>query len=114
MEADIGILLLPSVVSTSPPELSTDGTVMDRIAVAGSTKKLEDERDKAVREARLYRDLAERLRKEKGALQHEMHRRCEGIQDFWRNNLFEGCTRTGRMVKEVMFVCRNESPGHVP
>ncbi len=82
LEADIGILLLPSVVSTTPPELSTDGTIMDRIAVAGSIKKLEDERDKAVREARLYRDLAERLRKETGALQHEMRRRCEGIRDF--------------------------------
>ena len=67
-------LLLPSVASTSP-QLCT---------------------------YTVYRDLAEKLRKEKRDMHRKMSEQCETIRDFWCNNLIEGCSRSGRMVRQTM------------
>ena len=59
--------------------------------------------DKALKDTILYRYIAEQLRKEKRALHNKLTEICETIRDFWRNNLVEGCSSGGRMVREALF-----------
>lgn len=102
-EDDFDALLLPSVSSTSRPKASA----IERCVAASYIKQLEDERNKAVREALLYRNLAEQMRKEKRDTHHKMSRQCETIRDFWRNTLVEGCSRSGKMVRQAMLNKKN-------
>lgn len=59
-------------------------------------------RDKAIRECQSYRTLAERCQKEVSDLKHEMHRRVLSVQDFWRNKLFKGQSRSCNMVRSAL------------
>ena len=105
MQDDTGILLLPSVSSvpcqiTIPCDITT---AVEKPYVASCIEDIRTERDKALRDTLLYRNTAEQLRREKRVLHNKLTRKCETIRDFWRNNLVEGCTRGGRMVREALF-----------
>lgn len=82
-ESDLGILLLPSVSSTPHPQVHANSTATEETVIASDIQQLEDECDKALRDALLYRNLAEQLRKEKRDMHHEMSKQCESIRDFW-------------------------------
>lgn len=104
MQDDTGILLLPSVSSvpcqiTIPCDITT---AVEKTYVASCIEDIRTERDKALRDTLLYRNIAE-LRREKRVLHTKLTGKCETIRDFWRNNLVEGCTRGGRMVREALF-----------
>ena len=71
--------------------------------MASCIEDIRTERDKALRDTLLYRNIAEQLRREKRVLHNKLTGKCETIRDFWRNNLVEGCTRGGRMVREARF-----------
>ena len=58
--------------------------------------------DKALKDALLYRNVAEQLR-EKRALHNKLTEKCKTICNFWRNKLVEGCSRGGRMVREALY-----------
>lgn len=58
-ESDLGILLLPSVSSTPHPQVHANSTAAEQTVIASDIRQLEDERDKALRDALLYRNLAE-------------------------------------------------------
>ena len=57
------------------------------------------ERDKALNDALCYRNLAERLLVEKREMKVRMEKRVETVRDFWRNQILEGQSRSGRIVK---------------
>lgn len=61
-------LLLLSVSSTSRPKASA----IERCVAANQIIQLEDERNKALHEALLYRNLAKQMRKEKRDTHHKM------------------------------------------
>ena len=56
----------------------------------------------SLKDALLYRNVAEQLR-EKRALHNKLTEKCETICNFWCNNLVEGCSRGGRMVREALY-----------
>lgn len=111
MSDNSSTLLLPLVDTTSisaevyVPLLETKQDTVAKI------KTLEEERDRANTQVLIYRNLAERLRKENGNLKHEMNHKYEVIRDFWRNNLIEGCSRSGAIVKAALssYACRKSS-----
>ena len=96
-----GILLLPSVSSvlcqiTIPCDITT---AVGKAYVASCIEDIRTERDKALRDTLLYRNIAEQLRREKRVLHNKLTGKCETIRDFWCNNLVEGCTRGGRWLE---------------
>ena len=61
--------------------------------------KAEDERDRALVEAKKYRDLAETLKKETRETEQMYNNRVEIVRDFWRSKIIEGDSRGGKMVR---------------
>ena len=89
-------LLLPSVnvpdtsYSTATQEdlalpVSIKGVY--RVAVVSAVQLEQEKTRKALLEARHYRNLSERLRKEKCELTSSMNEKVELIRDFWWNNV---------------------------
>ena len=66
------------------------------------------ERNEALAEYKHYRDIAERLQKEKRQLHNELSQKCERVRDFWCNTLLEGGSRGGLMVREALKLCRQK------
>ena len=105
-------LLLPSVevVDASYPtdtqsiNLTIPGSItgVDRVAVESALKLERQKTMKAYREAQIYRNLSERIRKEKRELASSYNEKIELVRDFWRNNIKEGSTRAGRMVQKAL------------
>jgi hypothetical protein len=102
-------LLLPSMsTSTSPLDSSDD--VAANIGVSGVARvyfnnkiRLEREkRIKAVQEAQAYRNMAETMRREKRQIVNTMNEKIEVVRDFWRNNIKEGSSRAGIMVRRAL------------
>lgn len=50
-------------------------------------------------EVKSYRDLAETLKKEKRELQNRLQTQTEVVRDFWRNKIFEGGSRGGKILR---------------
>ena len=104
---DINALLLPSTSQSSsdPPEdlaASLGLTGVARVFFQDSIQLEREKRMKAVREAQLYRDLAEKMRREKRNIVSGMNEKIELVRDFWRNNIKEGTSRAGTMVKKAL------------
>jgi hypothetical protein len=104
-------LLLPSVnvpdtsYSTATQEdlaLQVSIKGVYRVAVVSAVQLERQKTRKALLEARHYRNLSERLRKEKCELTSSMNEKVELIRDFWRNNVKEGSTRGGKMVQKAL------------
>ena len=105
MQDDTGVLLLPSV-SSIPCQVTIPcniNTAVERTHVESCIEEIRSKCDKALKDTLLYRNMAEQLRREKRALHNKLTEKCETIRDFWRNNLVEGCSRGGRMVREALF-----------
>lgn len=75
---------------------------IDRVIFASAIKKEQEKTHKALEDAIFYRNLAERLRKEKRQAVSNMNDKVELVRDFWRNTILEGSTRGGRMVKKAL------------
>ena len=60
------------------------------------------ERDQALRLAMHYRDMAEGSHREKQDLQHRLEARVELVRDFWRNQIVEGGSRSGKMLRAAL------------
>ena len=95
---NVGMLLLPSVPTHPLADISDcdNGNDTEKI------KQVVKERDDALTQAKVYRDLAEHLKTEKRELHHRMSQRCETIRSFWRGKLFEGGSRSGLLVKKAI------------
>ena len=107
MESPNAALLLPSVcveeanISTiNLPQLNVTG--IDRIAVVRHIESANEEKRKAQQAALCYRNMAERLQKEKRELETTLNEKVELVRDFWRNNIKEGSTRAGKMVQRAL------------
>jgi len=72
---------------------------VDRVAVQDAISSCRRERDKALNDALCYCNLAERPLVEKREMKVSMEKRIETVRDFWRNQIFEGQSRSGRIVK---------------
>ena len=51
----------------------------------------------------MYRDLAETIQKEKRKINNELESRVEAVQSFWRNQVVEGQSRVGRILRAALF-----------
>ena len=95
-------LLLDSVVTplSEPPCTCND-------VVGAKCKQLiynsaRHERDQAKLLARQYRDLAEECQAEKRRLKQELEQRVETVRNFWRNQIVEGGSRAGRVLRSSL------------
>jgi len=61
------------------------------------------ERNDALRLAKFYRDRVEDLVKEKRDLRHSLESQVDRVRKFWRNQIIEGESRAGRMVRTSLF-----------
>ena len=95
-------LLLPAFV---PPMekvevfVKESNDVLEKMAAKQYIESLREERQAAIRSARLYRSQIDELRKKNRKLHREMHDKIDTIRDFWRNNIAEGSSRAGLCVK---------------
>lgn len=107
-----GILLLPLVPVpdrkhesaqeiTSKLPLSGLSNV-NSVDVVSYIQRTQDKTTNALHLARCYRDLAERLKKEKYETEQKMNDKVEVVRNFWRNNIHEGHTRAGKMVQKAL------------
>ncbi len=102
-EPDSDVLLLPMAPTTSEePSLADQVTGINRVEVERIIIRLEKEKAQAQFSARIYRDLAEKTKQEKRELSNKLNKRVETVRDFWRNNICEGKTRGGRMVRAAL------------
>lgn len=111
LHASYDTLLLPSVTvpdrsysTVTQEDLALPVAIkgVDRVAVVSAVQVEREKTRKALLEARHYRNLSERLRKEKCELASSMNEKVELIRDFWRNNVKEGSTRGGKMVQKAL------------
>ena len=95
--------LLLQAASISSPEVpsleSIQLTAMDRFAVQRIISKIEKRRYKAETEAQIYHNVAEEMKKENRSMKDKLNSKIETVRDFWRNKLFDGSSRSGRMVR---------------
>jgi len=95
-----GVHLLPEILNVKDTcTLLKSLSGVDRVAVQDAISSCRRERDKALNDALCYRNLAERLLVEKRAMKVRMEKRIETVRDFWRNQIFKGQSRSGRIVK---------------
>ena len=83
-------LLLPDISALSNA---------DEIPVKTADSSVKQALKDALCQVQSYRNLAERLQREKRELKHQMEEKTEVVVDFWRNKLLEGSSRAGKMVK---------------
>lgn len=95
-------LLLPSVNTPTALQTTYEGIDIHRLNFVSSIRLEQEKTRKALEKARFYRNLSERLRKEKRNVVDSMNDKVELVRDFWRNNIMEGSTRAGRMVKKAL------------
>lgn len=108
-------LLLPSVVvpdelySTASLDLPMSLTGIDRVSVVNTIQLEQKKTKKALEDAQYYRNLSEKLRRDKCQLTHSMHKKIELVRNFWRNNIKEGQTRSGKMVQKALRSAQDSS-----
>lgn len=74
-------------------------TGIQRVGVQRIINSLKQEKAKALHHARVYRNVAEKLKSRHRKEMANMSNKVEIVRDFWRNQLAEGCSRSGLMVK---------------
>ena len=101
-------LLLPPVTGITSNSTATHEKVIEesngieRVDHARAIKLEKEKTKKALDQAQYYRNLAEKLRREKRNAVNVMNNKIEVVRDFWRNKILEGSTRAGRMVREAL------------
>ena len=109
-ESSTNVLLLPTVKS----EEGDEGKQLDNLGIRGiqrvgvqrMLRSLKIEKCKALNDACTYRDIAERLKKNRDDL-HRMSNKVEVVQDYWRNQLYEGRSRSEKLVKLALSGSQN-------
>ena len=61
------------------------------------------ERNQALQVVQTYRDLAEKIQEEKRKAQDELETRVETVRNFWRNEVVEGQSRSGKILRAALF-----------
>jgi len=61
------------------------------------------ERNRALQVAQIYRDLAEKVIEEKREVQSELELRIKKVQSFWRDQIVEGQSRAGQILRAALF-----------
>ena len=80
----------------------TDLSTVDSVTVVRRFQQSQNDTFKALKLAQYYRDIAERMNDEKLESEQRMKKEVKTIRNFWRNNIMEGSTRAGRMVKKAL------------
>ncbi len=75
---------------------------IDRVVLNAHIETIRSNEHKAVYKAQFYRNAWSELSQKYLHLKAEAHERCEGVQYFWRNQILEGSTRSGRIVKAAL------------
>lgn len=100
VDSNNGTLLLPSVAIPSEKQpFSYVASVISNIEQQSLLQEARNDRNKAMIEAKCYRDLAETLKKEKRELENRLQTQIEVVRDFWRNKIFEGGSRGGKFLR---------------
>lgn len=76
--------------------------ILERVAVKKYIDELHTKEKKAVFIAQSFRDQYEHLRKKAIENATKAHAEKEGVRYFWRNQLLEGCSRSGKMVNMAL------------
>lgn len=68
------------------------------------------ERDQALMLAQQYRNVAEACRGEKREMKYEIERKIELVRSFWRDQIIEGGSRSGRILRAALIRNYEELP----
>ena len=101
LSKDTSSELLPSVlipINEHKP-FSFTAAVLTRMDQECAIEKAQHEQDNALLEAKIYRDLADELKKDKRELAQAYAGRVAMVRDFWRNKIIEGDSRGGRLLR---------------
>ena len=95
-----GVLLLPSVPPLSEEQSSSlIAKVLTSVEQQSIIQEARNDRDRAIMEAKTYRDLAEKIKKEQREQDCNLLKQTEAVRDFWRNKVLEGDTRGGKILR---------------
>ena len=86
--------LLPKAIQKLSP--------VDRITIRMYIGNLKEKEKQAIELAQIYRHRTEELKQTCLELQSSAHKEREGVRYFWRQQILEGSTRSGRMVREAI------------
>jgi len=99
-----GPLLLDSVL-VPIQETTLAGHAEDLVHTAQCIEHVESarsERNQALRLVQHYRNLAEEYCREKRDLQYKLEAKIELVRDFWRNQVVEGGSRSGKILRAAL------------
>ena len=71
-----------------------------------------NDRDRAIMEAKTYRDLAEKIKKEQREQECNLLKQTEAVRDFWRNKVLEGDiyerrkNPSGIVITSIIIICQ--------
>ena len=102
-------LLLPSFIPSSDGvRVYIEGT-QDKITHTASKflagkyiDHLHKERDRALEQARLFRNQVDEERSKSRQMCAKLNDRVDVVRNFWRNKIAEGSTRAGRCVQQAI------------
>ena len=99
--SDAGALLLESI---SLPHSTQDKELLSGIDRVSAERRINflQKRHKALKTAQHYCSLAEEMKRKNRKLRSDTAKTIETVRDFWRNNIKEAQTRSGRMVLEAV------------
>ncbi|SMN01767.1 hypothetical protein SPONN_26 [uncultured Candidatus Thioglobus sp.] len=80
----------------------SDLSGIDSVCVVDYIQNVEAREAKALRLAKHYRDLAESIRSKSIKKQFAMEEKVELVRSFWRNEIKEGSSRAGLMVRRAL------------
>ena len=103
-------ILIPMEEESPIEAVSSEGDDMvHTVCCSEHIQRARIERNNALHLARLYRDRVDNLIKEKRDMQHSLKAQVDKTREFWRNQIIEGSSRAGRMIRAAL-LRKNKSP----
>jgi len=98
------LLLDPILIPVEEPVVSFDtGDLVHDSKCTKLVLEARHERNYALNIAQNYRDLAEKIQEEKRKVHDELESRVETVCNFWRNQVVEGQSRSGQILRAALF-----------
>lgn len=104
-DSDTAPLLLDAVmtpVSENEPSCSCSTVAVHAVKCKEELYAARKERNQALTLAQHYRNIAEATRTEKREIKKKLEGKVELVRNFWRNNIIEGGSRSGRILRAAL------------
>lgn len=102
------IPIIASSIELCPTAILNNIPTIKRIPVQKYIRGLQMKEKKAVFMAQTFRDKCEHLKRECIENKLKAQKEKEGVCYFWRNQLHEGCSRSGKLVSMALSNCKKK------